>query len=294
MSTTVFLTILLQKVSWLSVNKSEFRTSWRLVLLTTFLTIITGVSAVFPFMAKHQYIATTIGELTFFIPIILGVRLLKDKQETRNALSTGFFPFLILPLFLMPIYLQIYVTAFTLPLQSLLEYIFGEPDNTELMASGAAEYIIQIFAVCLIPAIVEEFLCRGVLMRLLKTYGTATAILISALAFAVMHYDIHSFLSIFMLGILFSAIRLLTGSIWASVFAHFSNNFWAITLPLIKLPDFFDIVLVITAIVMFPLLFIFFLGNAKYTVTNDTFSKRKPEFSIEMLICLIIFFIFQI
>ena len=124
---------------------------------------------------------------------------------------------------------------------------------------------------------------------MLKPYGICAAILFSALAFSILHFNLYLFLAIFMLGILFAAIRLLTGSIWACIFAHFSNNLWAITLPLIKMPQIAENILSGIFIILFPLLFAMLLKYTSYHSEKRAFPPLRPGFSPELAICLVLF-----
>ena len=271
-------------------NKNRFCISWRLILLTIFLIFIFSLLGAIPFMARHEYIASALGELSIFVPIVLGLRIFRNNNEAKKTLRTGFSPIFILPLFLLPICLQTYTTLFTFPLEALFDAIpWSHHPISVKTASGILEYIIRVLTICIIPAITEEFLCRGIILRMLKPYGLAAAILFSALAFAILHFSLYSFPAIFMLGILFAAIKLLTGSIWACIFAHFSNNLWAITLPLIKMPQIADAVVSGIFVILFPLLFVMLLKFTSYTPEKRAFPPRKTGFSPELAICLVLF-----
>jgi membrane protease YdiL (CAAX protease family) len=83
---------------------------------------------------------------------------------------------------------------------------------------------ISVFTVAVIPAIFEELFFRGAVLSSLSTEKTFLAILVSSLYFAFVHGSIYYFLSNFFAGAVFSLMIYLTGSIFASVTAHFLNN----------------------------------------------------------------------
>ncbi|WBW49603.1 CPBP family glutamic-type intramembrane protease [Peptoniphilus equinus] len=77
---------------------------------------------------------------------------------------------------------------------------------------------------CILPAVCEELYFRGALINSYDIYGARFAIVMSALIFALFHFDIQNFMAPFLLGILFGSFLELTGSIIASMTAHFVNN----------------------------------------------------------------------
>ena len=85
---------------------------------------------------------------------------------------------------------------------------------------------VNLVVVALIPAFGEELLFRVTGINLLKelTKNVHWAIIISAFVFAFFHIQFLSFLPRFMLGLLLGYLFVITGSIWAPVFAHFVNN----------------------------------------------------------------------
>lgn len=86
---------------------------------------------------------------------------------------------------------------------------------------------LKTFAVLsIVPAICEELLFRGAVMRIihLRNKRTAVAIAVSALTFAVVHYNPVGLFAIFFAGVLLGGIYYLTGSLWLSMLAHFLNN----------------------------------------------------------------------
>jgi len=86
----------------------------------------------------------------------------------------------------------------------------------------------QVFVIVLLPAVCEEFFFRGVVLGTFESLGTRAAIIISAFYFALFHFDIRNLIGPFFLGILFAWFCCRTGSIFAGVIAHFTNNLLAV------------------------------------------------------------------
>lgn len=86
---------------------------------------------------------------------------------------------------------------------------------------------ILIFAI--LPAIVEEFLFRGIIFNGLKQkFSAIGAITLSALMFTIMHLNIYQVVYQFALGIILALVVYYTGSIFYSMVVHFINNFFIV------------------------------------------------------------------
>ncbi len=79
--------------------------------------------------------------------------------------------------------------------------------------------------VCVIAPVVEEALMRGFLLDGLRDgYGTAAALLISAVVFALLHFNAVQTLSALVCGLALGLLYLHTGSVLCCVLAHFGYN----------------------------------------------------------------------
>lgn len=88
------------------------------------------------------------------------------------------------------------------------------------------DLLINLTAVALIPAFVEELYFRGALQSNLKAWSGnyITAILITAIIFSAFHFSYFGFLSRMALGIVLGLIFEYTKSIWLCILLHFINN----------------------------------------------------------------------
>jgi len=111
------------------------------------------------------------------------------------------------------------IQIFHLPLQTndqvLLAYSKYAPLTT---------YAILIVAVFVAP-ICEEVFFRGfVFAGLLRGMPLVWAILFSSLIFAVAHFDVGSFVVLFIIGLALAFLRWRTKSIWPGILLHMLNN----------------------------------------------------------------------
>jgi len=101
------------------------------------------------------------------------------------------------------------------------------PDTSlfETEINGIHSIALSFLSMAIIPALVEEFLFRGVILKNLMPYGKTVAVVISALLFGLMHQNFFQFLYAFAAGLMLGYVFLLTGSVWCGVLIHFINNF---------------------------------------------------------------------
>jgi len=99
----------------------------------------------------------------------------------------------------------------------------------ELSAISEKSGFSYVFlALCLIPAICEEFVFRGILLYEYSGYGKFCAITLSSLAFAMLHFDINGFLSYFFCGIVLGSAYYITQNLFITMILHLANNLFSI------------------------------------------------------------------
>lgn len=85
--------------------------------------------------------------------------------------------------------------------------------------------LLGIFHVGLVPAVCEEIMYRGYVMRALeKSWGIATAILVSGLIFGAYHLQLSNILPLATLGVLLAYVTYVSNSLIPAMVAHFVNN----------------------------------------------------------------------
>lgn len=84
--------------------------------------------------------------------------------------------------------------------------------------------VLCFISTALVPAFAEELLFRGLIISNIKPYGKNSAVLISAVAFGLMHQNPAQILYAMAAGIVFGLIYVETDSIWCCIVLHFMNN----------------------------------------------------------------------
>ena len=102
--------------------------------------------------------------------------------------------------------------------------------STEYSLGGAAMMVLQV---AIIPAIVEEFAMRGVMLQALRRYGDWFAVGVTSVLFAVMHGNLVQAPFALILGFALGWLVLMTGSLWAGILIHFFSNFYAVVMMIL-------------------------------------------------------------
>lgn len=102
-----------------------------------------------------------------------------------------------------------------------------ESGMEDMTAEGPFASIILAFALAVIPAIVEEFCIRGVVLQPLRRYGDKFAIVMSAAIFSILHGNMVQIPYALVAGIYLGYLCVATGSIWPSIVLHFINNMFS-------------------------------------------------------------------
>jgi len=90
--------------------------------------------------------------------------------------------------------------------------------------------LLNIFMIAVIPAFGEEFLFRGILIKLFKNWfgNIHVAIILSALIFSAVHLQFFGFLPRAVLGVVLGYIFYISRNLWVAILAHFINNAFAV------------------------------------------------------------------
>jgi len=153
--------------------------------------------------------------------------------------------------------------SLTLPKNALFYVVFGVAANSALAYLNAQfvsifhysefseevlwqtditsnyQLVLLFLSLAVVPAFVEEFLFRGLILENLLPYGRTTAIFASAFLFGLMHQNAEQFLYATLSGVVLGWIYVRTRSIWVCVLMHFFNNFQSVlqTAVIERLPE---------------------------------------------------------
>ena len=110
------------------------------------------------------------------------------------------------------------------------EFIFGSTSGIERHFSSLTVLymLVYVIAISVLPAICEEMLFRGVVMRGLEQFGGITAVIVSSLAFSLMHGNFSQLLLQFIGGLAIASAVFVTHNYLVGSVMHFTNNLFAV------------------------------------------------------------------
>lgn len=96
--------------------------------------------------------------------------------------------------------------------------------------SGFANVLYIVIAIALMPAVTEEFIFRGILLGEYTSMGCnkPLSISITALLFAMMHFNIYQLPVFFYGGMVLAFVTLVTDSVISAIAIHFLNNLFGL------------------------------------------------------------------
>lgn len=167
--------------------------------------------------------------LGLFGPFVLGGYLL-NKKKALPPLAFGrpnSFPlmFTAIPFGFLVCLAGNYITSIIVTLTRNTGVELSAPDYA--VPQSVAGRILYVVSVAVVPALVEEFAVRGVVMQPLRRYGDKFAIVISAAVFGILHGNLVQAPFAFIAGLGMGYAVCLTNSIWTGVLIHFCNNFYS-------------------------------------------------------------------
>lgn len=99
-------------------------------------------------------------------------------------------------------------------------------DSTSEKMMNESNLFVAILIFGLLAAVSEEILFRGVIQQaFVKLFKNAhVGIIVTAFVFSAFHADFYGFFPRFILGLMLGYMFWMSGSIWASIIMHFTNN----------------------------------------------------------------------
>ncbi|MFW5780618.1 MAG: CPBP family intramembrane glutamic endopeptidase [Bacillota bacterium] len=155
-------------------------------------------------------------KVDIFAAIPIKVKMPAKKYMWTALIVIGFFCFALLP----------NVISMTLFNSA------GMPASVRVPAmTNIQNILLGLVIICVLPALGEEMLFRGVLVSSFKEYGGVSVILMSALFFSLSHLNLAQTFYQFAIGVVVCYLYLKTGNLIIPIIIHFLNNAIALFLP---------------------------------------------------------------
>lgn len=114
------------------------------------------------------------------------------------------------------------ITAYILTFLSEFGIQAGAPP--QLLEHTPISLVLNLCVVALLPALIEELVFRGCVLRLLRSYGDWFAVVISAVLFGLMHGNLRQLPFATFVGLILGWLYVATNNIWLPMLVHFINN----------------------------------------------------------------------
>lgn len=189
--------------------------------------------------------------------------------------------------------------ASNLPVNYLISFLGKNVDGNVPQVTNFGLYLISLIVVCLMPAIFEEVLFRGIIFNKGREYGIKSAIILSSFLFAIMHFDFSNFFGTLVLGIIAGLMVKYTNRLIYPMITHFAMNFTSATLSFITNNemienlhnDLFFIFIIISIPLSIYLMRIFkeksveytYVDEDKYELTRENIIQINEEESIRII-----------
>ncbi len=175
------------------------------------------------------------------------------------------------------------ITVCGIPIALFLNYFAGilssaGADSAEDVNTYPLILSLVVFAV--VPAVVEEFVFRGVILGAYSKVDVRAGIVISSLFFALLHFSFGSVMYGFFFGLLFAVIRLSTGNLVYTIIMHCLFNTINVLMSYMRLDKIPAVVVfIVFAVALFgfiTLVMYFFSRNTIDTHMSRSEGKYKP------------------
>ncbi|MBR5155694.1 MAG: CPBP family intramembrane metalloprotease [Clostridia bacterium] len=274
----------------MSGNKYELRKQMKSVRWMIFWVVLAqfaaqiAVEAVVSFMSNppHEYIRIAVLEIiSIGVPIMVYAKTVwngngrKIKQEMcLQRCNPGF----ALLAAILGITGQFVMMILNVPANYILSAFQGtDATNSVAVAVEWYEVILGIFAVVIIPAILEEFWMRGIIFSAYNRCNTKAAVFFTALIFALLHLRINEFAGFFFMGIMASLVLIKSGSIYGAMIYHAFSNLTALLFGAHIMPKIIDYIWLSFAVmvIIFIITLIILLKQKSRMNNNKVFNSAS-------------------
>ena len=213
----------------------QFRNIHWFVLITMLLHL--AVSLFLPLFVDSLFGQIYLGQIVFLV--MGGLFLISQKKDIVTYARLNLPPWwsfiVVFPVVIATIVVSNFVTILSVLVTRSLGLIDMPPQE---LIGLSGNHLLLVVTFSLLPGIVEEFYCRGVLLPAYEeTVSTGRAIVISSLMFGLMHFNMWNILSPMVLGVVFSLLTIRFQSIIPAMFGHALFNLLILGIQKLQLSE---------------------------------------------------------
>ncbi len=170
---------------------------------------------------SNTMLASAIWQIVFFVPVLfIGVKLFGNRAAETLSLNKTSLADIVLA-----VLLAIVISPIANLLSAFMSLFFPNAAAGTLDTSMGYSFGLSVLTLCVIPAVFEELVFRGVVFSGLKNMRLSKACVMGGLIFALAHFSLQSILYTFFIGTLFCYVVYRTKSVIPGMAAHFTLNF---------------------------------------------------------------------
>lgn len=99
-----------------------------------------------------------------------------------------------------------------------------EPQMPDYLQPTVPSLLLNLFVFAVLPALLEELVFRGYVLRALRPHGDWFAVFVSAVLFGLMHGNVVQIPFALIVGVALGWLYIMTDNIWIPIAVHFINN----------------------------------------------------------------------
>ena len=183
------------------------------------------------FSDSNSYLTVVVLQLMIFLlPAVIYCKLRGDALHGLLRMRiVGLEQWLLVPAAALVLICGAFLIGFAMGGIEQLDTRFSLYDNfVAVTDGGAGNFLYSLLAFAVLPTICEEFVFRAVLCAELEENGLPAAVLISALFFAMLHFDLAQFPIYFFAGILLALVLYATRSVLGAILVHLLYNLFGL------------------------------------------------------------------
>lgn len=98
------------------------------------------------------------------------------------------------------------------------------PQPPDMMQNSPISFVLNLVIFAVLPALAEELVFRGYVLRSLRPYGDGFAVVVSSVLFGLMHGNVSQIPFALCVGLVIGWLYVSTNNIWLPIAVHFCNN----------------------------------------------------------------------
>ena len=180
---------------------------------------------------NNQILAMIISQLLIFAPAV--VFFFKKKEFVKGIIRFNAMDLKTILWLIVLTYALMPVMTFINMLSML--FVENKISNTIDKLVNDNSIVVAIICVAMLPAFVEEFLCRGIIYNTHAKVNVKKAIIINGILFGLLHCNFNQFAYAFFMGMVFAMVVEVTNTTLSTMLMHFIVNCNSIVIAYISI-----------------------------------------------------------